>query len=65
MVKMFKHQLIDLLQNSEQFDELLTHSVATAASSRRYELLQPTMNITLTKCKKFSKPAAGYSKMQM
>ncbi len=40
MVKMFKHQLIDLLQNSEQFDELLTHSVATAASSRRYELLQ-------------------------
>ncbi|GAB1657544.1 ribosomal protein uL16 3-hydroxylase [Mannheimia haemolytica] len=40
MVKMFKHQLIDLLQNSEQLDELLTHSVATAASSRRYELLQ-------------------------
>ncbi|AHG76824.1 cupin domain-containing protein [Mannheimia varigena] len=39
-VKTFKHHLIDLLQNSEQFDELLTHSVATAVSSRRYELLQ-------------------------
>ena len=40
MVKVLKHQLIDLLQNSDQFDEIFTHSVATAVSSRRYDLLQ-------------------------
>ncbi len=40
MVKVLKHQLIDLLQNSDQFDEIFTHSVAAAVSSRRYDLLQ-------------------------
>ncbi|QLB39873.1 MULTISPECIES: cupin domain-containing protein [Mannheimia] len=39
-INTFKHHLIDLLQNSTQFDGLLTHSVAMAVSSRRYELLQ-------------------------
>lgn len=39
MVANFKLQLINLLQTSEQFDEILTHSVATAVSSRRYEQL--------------------------
>lgn len=36
MVKQLKVQLIDLLQHSEQFDALFTHSVATAVSTRRY-----------------------------
>lgn len=39
MVATLKAQLIDLLQHSNQFDELFTHSVATAVSSRRYEQL--------------------------
>lgn len=39
-VKIFKQRLIDLLQNSDQLDAILTHSVATAVSSRRYDLLQ-------------------------
>ena len=39
-VKTLKHRLIDLLQNSDQFDDLFTHSVAAALSSRRYDLLQ-------------------------
>lgn len=40
MVGTLKQQLIHLLQTSEQFDALFQHSVATAVSSRRYELLQ-------------------------
>ena len=39
MVATLKARLIDLLQNSNQFDALFTHSVATAVSSRRYEQL--------------------------
>lgn len=39
MVATLKAQLIDLLQHSNQFDELFTHSVATAVSTRRYEQL--------------------------
>ncbi|OOH90629.1 ribosomal oxygenase [Pasteurellaceae bacterium 15-036681] len=39
MVANLKAQLIDLLQNSDQFDALFTHTVATAVSSRRYEQL--------------------------
>lgn len=39
MVTNFKQQLIQLLQTSDQFDAILTHSVATAVSSRRYEQL--------------------------
>ncbi|OOR98919.1 ribosomal oxygenase [Haemophilus paracuniculus] len=39
MVTNLKQQLIWLLQNSEQFDGIFTHSVATAVSQRRYELL--------------------------
>lgn len=37
MVATLKTQLIELLQHSTQFDELFSHSVATAVSSRRYE----------------------------
>lgn len=40
MVSTLKQQLIHLLQTSDQFDDLFQHSVATAVSSRRYELLQ-------------------------
>lgn len=39
MVSNLKLQLINLLQTSDQFDAILTHSVATAVSSRRYEQL--------------------------
>ncbi|WP_373778976.1 JmjC domain-containing protein [Glaesserella sp.] len=39
VVANFKQQVIDLLQNSDQLDALFTHSVAVAASSRRYEQL--------------------------
>ncbi len=39
MVATLKQQLIELLQHSPQFDEIFTHSVATAVSSRRYEQL--------------------------
>ncbi|WP_301098238.1 cupin domain-containing protein [Otariodibacter sp.] len=39
MVAILKTQLIELLQHSNQFDELFTHSVATAVSTRRYEQL--------------------------
>ncbi|AUI67041.1 MULTISPECIES: cupin domain-containing protein [Glaesserella] len=39
MVATLKDRLIDLLQNSTQFDEIFTHSVATAVSTRRYEQL--------------------------
>lgn len=39
MVGNLKQQLINLLQTSDQFDAILTHSVATAVSSRRYEQL--------------------------
>ncbi|QIW15279.1 ribosomal oxygenase [Pasteurellaceae bacterium RH1A] len=40
MVASFKARLIELLQHSDQFDPLFTHSVATAASTRRYEQLE-------------------------
>ena len=40
MVTTLKQQLITLLQTSNQFDALFQHSVATAVSARRYELLQ-------------------------
>ncbi|MDP0239929.1 cupin domain-containing protein [Glaesserella parasuis] len=39
MVATLKARLIDLLQNSTQFDEIFTHSVATAVSTHRYEQL--------------------------
>lgn len=39
MVANLKAQLIHLLQTSDQFDAIFTHSVATAVSSRRYEQL--------------------------
>ncbi|AAP96665.1 hypothetical protein HD_1945 [[Haemophilus] ducreyi 35000HP] len=35
-----KQQLINLLQNSNEFDTLFTHSIASAVSTRRYDLLQ-------------------------
>lgn len=40
MVRNMKQQLLDYLAQSEQFDKLFQHAVATAVSSRRYELLQ-------------------------
>lgn len=40
MVQEIKSQFIDLLQNSEQFDDLFLHSLATTVSSRRYEQLE-------------------------
>ena len=40
MVATLKRQLINLLQESEQFDSLFEQAVAKAVSSRRYEQLQ-------------------------
>ncbi|MDP8177726.1 cupin domain-containing protein [Pasteurella skyensis] len=40
MVNNLKLQLINLLQNSTQFDDLFLHSVAKTVSSRRYEQLE-------------------------
>lgn len=39
MLATFKRQLLNLLQDSEQFDAIFTHAVASAVSSRRYEQL--------------------------
>lgn len=39
MVANFKRQLINLLQDSKQFDAIFAHAVASAVSSRRYEQL--------------------------
>ena len=40
MVATLKRQLINLLQESDQFDSLFEQAVAKAVSSRRYEQLQ-------------------------
>ncbi|TNH07789.1 ribosomal protein uL16 3-hydroxylase [Testudinibacter sp. TR-2022] len=40
MVQNMKQQLLDHLSQSPEFDRLFQHAVATAVSSRRYELLQ-------------------------
>ncbi|TNH04281.1 cupin domain-containing protein [Testudinibacter sp. TR-2022] len=40
MVQNMKQQLLDHLSQSAEFDRLFQHAVATAVSSRRYELLQ-------------------------
>lgn len=38
-ITQIKHQLLERLANSQQFDQLLTEAVAHTLSSRRYELL--------------------------
>ncbi|PID51384.1 MAG: ribosomal oxygenase [Pasteurellales bacterium] len=40
MVQEIKSQLIHILQNSDKFDDLFLHSLATTVSSRRYEQLE-------------------------
>ncbi|NBI13948.1 cupin domain-containing protein [[Haemophilus] felis] len=40
MIDNMKQQLLDLIANSNQFDKLFQHAVASAASTRRYDLLE-------------------------